>query len=113
MIGSEVKPITSVELSKDHPQIFSAGPHVRHRAFVFGFFGEDRVLLEGVPAVIAACPHVSDDGGHVDVTMTEWPIHSLPHRLAVGEQTGLHLRRNRRVHVLQVQMRDPLRGLSC
>jgi hypothetical protein len=63
-------------LSKYRPQIFDTGPDIRDRPFVFGFFGEDRVLFEGVPAVIAVCPYVSDEGGHVDVPLTEWPVHS-------------------------------------
>src|SRR4249920_1404878 len=101
------------QLSEDRPQIFGTGSYVGDRPFAFGLFGEDRVLFEGVPAVIAVCPYVSDNGGHVDVTLAEWAVHSMLHSLAVGELTGLHPRRNRRVHVLQVQVRDPLRGLSC
>ena len=76
-------------------QIFGAGSYCRDRPFVFGFFGEDRVLFEGVPAAVAVCPEVSDDGGYVDVSLTQWPIHSLSHSLAVGELAGLHPRRNR------------------
>ena len=34
------------------PKIFGTAPYVRDRSFVSGFFGEDRVLFEGVPAVV-------------------------------------------------------------
>jgi hypothetical protein len=37
-------------------QIFGAGPYGRNRPFVFGFFGEDCVLFEGVPAAVAVYP---------------------------------------------------------
>jgi len=33
--------------------------------------------------------------GHVDVSLTQWPIHSEFHCLAVGQLAGLHPRRNR------------------
>ena len=102
----------SLQLSEDGAQIFGTGSHVRDGPFVFGFFGQDRVLFEGVPAVVAVCPYVTDDRRHIDIAVTEWPIHSLLHGLAVGELTGLHPRRNRRIDVLQVQMRNPLRRLA-
>ena len=38
----------------DHPpQVRGAGVHVGGRALAGGFLGEDRVLLEDVPAVVA------------------------------------------------------------
>jgi hypothetical protein len=64
-------------LSEDCPQIFGTDPYVRDRPFVFGFCGENRVLFEGVPADVAMCPYVSDDGGDVHITVTERPVHSI------------------------------------
>ena len=75
----------SRQLTEYRPQIFGTGPDVRDGPFVFGFFGEDRVLFEGVPAAVAMCPYMSDDGTQVDVPLTQGPVYALFHGLAVGE----------------------------
>ena len=105
--------LSSRQLAEYPPQIFRTGSYGRDRPFVLGFFGENRVLFEGVPAAVAVCSEVPNDGGHIDVPFAQWPIHSNSHSVAVSELTGLHSRRNRRVDVFQVQMCDPLGSLSC
>src|SRR5205823_9530335 len=86
--------------------------HVLDRSFVRGLFGKDGVLLEGVPAVVAACSQMPDDGRDVDVTGSQRPVHALSDGVGIGQSAGLHLCCNCRVDVLQVEVGDPVRRLT-
>jgi hypothetical protein len=52
----------------DHAsQVLGAGVHVGHRALAAGFLGEDGVLLEDGPAVVALPAQVPDDRSDIDI----------------------------------------------
>src|SRR6266568_4176585 len=92
-------------------QVAGALPDVGHRAFAAGFRGENGVLLQDVPAAVVAAAQVADDGGEVDVTATQRPVHAAPYPLGVGQPTRPDLGCDLVVDVLEVGVRDAVRGL--
>jgi 4-amino-4-deoxy-L-arabinose transferase-like glycosyltransferase len=94
-------------------EIVGASRDVLDGSVVLGIFAENGVLLERVQTVVSTRSQVPDDCGDVDISGSQWSIHSSLNRLAVGEMAGLHLCGNRRIHILQVQVRDPIRSLPC
>src|SRR5580704_3234662 len=68
-------------------QVGGALPDVGDRAFAAGLIGQDGVLFQDIPAAVVAAPQVADDGGEVDVTAAQRPVHAAPHRLGVGQHT--------------------------
>ena len=58
-----------------------------------------------------AAAQVADDGGEVDVAAAQRPVHAAPHRLGVGQPTRPDPRRELVVDVLEVSVRNAVRGL--
>ena len=61
--------------------------------------------------MLMAPQEMRDDALHVHVAGPERPVHPLLHRFVVGEGARLHLRGDRGVDVLEVDVGDPLRRL--
>jgi hypothetical protein len=66
----------------DQPlQVRGAGVYVGNRALAAGFLGEDGVLLEDVPAVVALPAQVPDDRSDIDIPAAERAVHAVTDRL--------------------------------
>src|SRR4051794_3951637 len=87
-------------------QVRGAGLYVGRRALATGFFGEDGVLLEDVPAVVAMPAQVPDDRSDIDIPAAERAVHAVTDRLGVGAPPGLHLAGQPEVDVLHMGVGD-------
>ena len=96
----------------DHAsQVLGAGVHVGHRALAAGFLGENGVLLEDVPAVVALPAQVPDDRSDIDIPAAEGAVHAVTDRLGVGAPPELHLAGQAEVDVLHLCVGDLVRYL--
>src|SRR5664279_4141934 len=70
----------------EHPaDVIGAGPDVPDRSLAAWFLGQDGVLLEHPPALIAVVLQGAHDGRDVDVATAERPVHALPYGIGIGE----------------------------
>ncbi len=90
-----------------------AGAHVGDGTAAGGGLGvEHGVLLEHVPAAVAAGLEAGDDAGDVEVALAEGAVHALPDRVGVAALAAAHRVGERGVDVLEVGMGDAVAGLG-
>src|SRR5581483_5237366 len=87
-------------------QVADALPDLGDRALTPGCLGQDGVLLQDVPAVVAAGPQVADDSREVDVAAAQRAVHASADPFGVGQPAGPDLGRDLVVDVLEVGVGD-------